>query len=565
MYKALQEVWQELTAEGSPYHVEEIEVRGSPMRVYSAAPPSLRELWLASMAHASNEYLVYDEDRWTYEQAHQEVASIANWLRNKGVNPGDRVAISMRNYPEWLLAYWACVATGVTSVGLNAWWVEDEMDYGLKDSAPRILICDQERQDRFDNIKDNFADMLVVGVRLSRTQEYVIPYADLVATGGSLPEVSVDPDTDACIFYTSGTTGKPKGAQLTHRGCVHNVMNLGFWGTAMSLATARANNVEPSNPDEAPLSSALVTTPLFHVTANNCLAQGTTMAGGKLVHMYRWNAGEALKIIEKEKITNLTGVPVMSRELISHPDFDKYDTSSLTSVGGGGAQLQPDLVGKIDSTVKTARPSTGYGMTETCGIITSIGGDFFVDKPDSAGPAMPTFEAKTVDADGNDLPQGEAGELWVRGAPVIKGYLNQEEATAETITDGWLHTGDVARIDEHEFIYIVDRVKDMVLRGGENIFCSEVEVVIFEMDQVAECAVFAVPDDRLGEEVGVAIFRKADSNLLADEVRTYCAAVMAKHKIPRYIWMLDEPLPQNANGKFMKKELQVSLKLEDAT
>jgi len=565
MYKALQEVWQELTAEGSPYHVEEIEVRGSPMRVYSAAPPSLREIWLASMAHASNEYLVYEEDRWTYEQAHQDVASIANWLRNKGVNPGDRVAISMRNYPEWLLAYWACVATGVTSVGLNAWWVEDEMDYGLKDSAPKVLICDQERLDRFDNIKDNFADMLVVGVRLSKTQEYVIPYADLVATGGSLPEVSVDPDTDACIFYTSGTTGRPKGAQLTHRGCVHNVMNLGFWGTAMSLVTARANNVEPPNPDDAPLSSALVTTPLFHVTANNCLAQGTTMAGGKLVHMYRWNAGEALKIIEREKITNLTGVPVMARELISHPDFDKYDTSSLTSVGGGGAQLQPDLVHKIDSTVKTARPSTGYGMTETCGIITSIGGDFFIDKPDSAGPAMPTFETKTVDADGNDLPQGEAGELWVRGAPVIKGYLNQEEATAESITDGWLHTGDVARIDEDGFIYIVDRVKDMVLRGGENIFCSEVEVVIFEMDQVAECAVFAVPDDRLGEEVGAAIFRKAGSNLLADEVRTYCTAVMAKHKIPRYIWMLDQPLPQNASGKFMKKELQVSLNLEDAT
>lgn len=565
MYKALQEVWQELTAEGSPYHVEEIEVRGSPMRVYSAAPPSLRELWLASMAHASNEYLVYEEDRWTYEQAHKDVASIANWLRNKGVNPGDRVAISMRNYPEWLLAYWACVATGVTSVGLNAWWVEDEMDYGLKDSAPRVLICDQERLDRFDNIKDNYADMLVVGVRLSKTREYVIPYADLIATGGSLPEVNIDPDTDACIFYTSGTTGKPKGAQLTHRGCVHNVMNLGFWATAMSLATAKTNNVEPPNPDEVPLSSALVTTPLFHVTANNCLAQGMTMAGGKLVHMYRWNAGEALKIIEKEKITNLTGVPLMSRELISHPDFDKYDTSSLTSVGGGGAQLQPDLVSKIDNTVKTARPGTGYGMTETCGIITSIGGDFFVDKPDSAGPAMPTFEVKTVDAGGNDLPQGEAGELWVRGAPVIKGYLNQEEATAESITNGWLHTGDVARIDEHGFIYIVDRVKDMVLRGGENIFCSEVEVVIFEMDQVAECAVFAVPDDRLGEEVGVAIFRKADSNLLADEVRTYCAAVMAKHKIPRYIWMLDKPLPQNANGKFMKKELQASLNLEDAT
>ena len=564
MYTELQEVWQELTTQGAPFHVEEIEVRGSPMRVYSAAPPSLRELWLASTVHASNDYLVYNEERWTYEQAHRDVASIANWLRNQGINPGDRVAISMRNYPEWLLAYWACVSTGVAAVGLNAWWIDDELEYGLKDSAPKVLICDQERLDRFDNIKNNFTDMVIVGVRISNSREYVIPFADLIATGGALPEVTIDPDADACIFYTSGTTGKPKGAQLTHRGCVHNVMNLGFWGTAMSLATARVNKVAPPNPDDAPLPSALVTTPLFHVTANNCLAQGTTMAGGKLVHMYRWNAGEALKIIEREKITNLTGVPVMARELISHPDFDKYDTSSLTSVGGGGAQLQPDLVVKIDSIVKTARPGTGYGMTETCGIITAIGGDFFIDKPDSAGPAMPTFEAKTVDPEGNDLPQGEAGELWVRGAPVIKGYLNQEEATAESITDGWLHTGDVARIDEHGFIYIVDRLKDMVLRGGENIFCSEIEVVIFEMDQVAECAVFAVPDDRLGEEVGVAIFRKTDSNLAADDVRSYCTTAMAKHKIPRYIWILDEPLQKNANGKFMKKEMQTSLNLDDA-
>ncbi len=564
MYKVLEQVWQELIAEGSPFHVTEIQVRGAPMRVYKDAPPSLRELWLASAPHADNDYLVYRDERWTYEEAHRDVASIANWFRKNGVQPGDRVAISMRNYPEWLLTYWACVASGVTAVGLNAWWIDDELEYGLTDSEPKILICDQERLHQFENIKNSFPDLTVVGVRTTSTHDNVTPFSELLGTGGDLPDVVVDPDADACIFYTSGTTGRPKGAQLTHRGCVHNVMNLGFWANAMSITMARVNNEPLPDPADAPPSSALVTTPLFHVTANNCLAQATTMGGGKLVHMYRWDAGEALKIIEQEKITNLTGVPVMSRELISHPDYDKYDTSSLLSVGGGGAQLQPDLVAKIDNTVKTARPGTGYGMTETCGIITSIGGDFFVDKPDSAGPAMPTFEAKTVDADGNDLPQGQAGELWVRGAPVIKGYLNREEATKESITDGWLHTGDVAKIDEHGFIYIVDRVKDMVLRGGENIYCSEVEVVLFEMEQVAECSVFGVPDDRLGEEVGVAIYQKPGSTLTAEEVREYCSSVMAKHKIPRYIWILDEALPRNANGKFLKRELKDTLATEDA-
>jgi long-chain acyl-CoA synthetase len=568
MYKALKEVWQEMISEGSPFHVTEIEVRGAPMRVYAAAPPSLREIWLASLAHGDNEYLVYEDDRWTYAKAHEDAASIANWLVSEGIKPGDRVAIAMRNYPEWLLTYWACVASGVTVVGMNAWWIDEEMDYAIADSAPKVIICDQERLDRYHKLRAKFSETKVVGVRLSDTSDgshdYVIPFAELLAVGGTLPDVSVEPDTDACIFYTSGTTGHPKGAQLTHRGCVHNVMNLAFWGTTMALATARANNTTPPDPTQASPSAALVTTPLFHVTANNCLAQGTTMAGGKLVHMYRWDAGEALRIIEQEKITSLTGVPVMSRELIGHPDFDKFDTSSLLSVGGGGAQLQPDLVGKIDNAVKTARPGTGYGMTETCGIITSIGGDYFVDRPDSCGPAMPTFEAKTVDEDGNETEEGKPGELWVRGAPVIKGYINQEKATAESITDGWLHTGDVARIDDDGFIYIVDRVKDMVLRGGENIFCSEVETVLFHMSEVAECAVIGIPDDRLGEEVGVAIFPKAGSNLTAEGIRAFCAEHMAKHKIPRYIWLLDKSLPRNANGKFVKREMKDMLSLDDA-
>ncbi len=564
MYKVLRDVWQELISEGSPFHVTEMEVRGSPMRVYSAAPPNLRALWLASTAFGDREYLVYDEDRWTYAAAHQDVAAIANWLAAQGIKPGDRVAIAMRNYPEWLLFYWACVTTGIAVVGMNAWWIEDEMAYAIRDSEPKLLVVDEERLTRFGNIRSDFPDLPVVAVRATSADDTITSLAEVLKAGGSLPDVEIDPDADACIFYTSGTTGRPKGAQLTHRGCVHNVLNLAFWGSAMGLTAARVAGIEPPDATLAPPSAALVTTPLFHVTANNCLAHGTTMAGGKLVHMYKWDAGEALKLIEREKITSLTGVPVMSRELINHPDFDKYDTSSLLSVGGGGAQLQPDLVGKIDRAVKTARPGTGYGMTETCGIITSIGGDFFVDKPDSAGPAMPVFETKTIDADGNDLAPGEPGELLVRGAPVIKGYLNRADDTAESITDGWLHTGDVARIDENGFIYIVDRVKDMVLRGGENIYCSEVETVLFAMDQIAECSVFGVPDDRLGEEVGVAIFRKPGSNLSAEQVREYCVGTMAKHKIPRYIWLMDEPLPRNANGKFLKRELKDQLAIQDA-
>ena len=564
MYQALKTVWNELTSPGQPFEITSVEVRGQSIKAYAAAPPSLREMWLASAAFADRDYLVYENERWTYSDAHRDVAAIANWMAKQGIKQGDRVAIAMRNYPEWLLLYWACVSQGIAVVGVNAWWVASELAFGLEDSAPKLLICDQERLDRFNEIKDQFPDLPVVGVRLKAPIDGVIDFSEVLKDGGELPAASIDPDEDACIFYTSGTTGRPKGAQLTHRGCVNNVMNLAFWGTAMSHSLARANNMPPPDPSVAPIAAGLITTPLFHVTANNCMAQGTTLSGGKLVHMYRWDAGDALKIIAKERITSLSVVPVMSRELISHPDFDKHDTSSLLTVSGGGAQVQPDLVGKIDRTVKTARPGTGYGMTETCGIITSIGGDFFVDRPDSCGPAMPNFEAKCVDAEGNEVPQGSVGELWVKGACVIKGYLNRAEATAETITDGWLHTGDVARMDEDGFIYIVDRIKDMVLRGGENIYCAEVEAVLFNLDVIKECSVFGIPDDRLGEEVGVAIVLKPGTLITADEIRAHSAAQMAKHKIPRYIWILEQPLPRNASGKFLKRELRESLALQDA-
>jgi long-chain acyl-CoA synthetase len=564
MYEQLREVWDELISDG-PFAITEVEVRGNMIKTYAAAPPSLREVWLASAAHGDKDYLVYHDERLTYTETHARVASIANWLVAQGVGSGDRVAIAMRNYPEWLQCYWATVSIGAAVVGVNAWWVGPELVYGLNDSKPKVMICDQERLERTLEHKSEIPPMVMLGVRLTRDMPDVVPWADLISTGGGLPAATVDPDSDACIFYTSGTTGNPKGAQLTHRGCVNNIMNLAFWGTCLTTLAERAGSAPATTgEDEAPAMSALVTTPLFHVTANNCLSHGATLNGGKLVHMYKWDAGEALKLIETEKVTNLTGVPVMSRELISHPDYNKYDTSSLVSVGGGGAQLQPDLVNKIDEAVATARPNTGYGMTETCGIITSISADFFIDKPDSCGPAMPNFDAKCVDADGNEVAQGQVGELWVKGAPVIKGYLNREEATAESITDGWLHTGDVARIDEHGFIFIVDRVKDMVLRGGENVYCAEVESAIYEHPAIAECTVFGVPDTRLGEEVGVAIFCKEGTPVSAETIRNHCHERISSHKVPRYIWFLNEALPRNASGKFLKRELRDSLDVEDA-
>lgn len=566
MYKQLKEVWGELIADGEMFAITEVEVRGTKVKAFAMAPPSLRDVWLASAAFADRDYLVYQDERWTYAQAHKDVASVANWLVVQGVKPGDRVAIAMRNYPEWMLSYWAIVSIGAAVVGMNAWWVTDEMLYGIEDAAPKVIIGDQERLARIADHTDQLGGALLVGVRL--TDELpcdIVPWSTLLEQGGDLPTIEIDPDDDACIFYTSGTTGRPKGAQLTHRGCVNNIMNLAFAAAAQGRAMARVQGTEEEFVAQEPVvPSSLLTTPLFHVTANNCVAHGTTLAGGKLIHMYRWDAGEALRLIEEEKITGVTGVPVMAREIINHPDFAKRDTSSLLTLGGGGAQLPPDLVGKIDNAVETAKPNTGYGMTEVCGIITAISAEFFVDKPDSAGPAMPVYDTKCVDEAGNEVGIGETGELWVKGAPVIKGYLNRPDATAETITDGWLHTGDIARLDEDGFIYIVDRAKDMVLRGGENIYCAEVENTIFKHDAVAEVSVFGLPDERLGEEVGAAVVLRDGLSITAEELRAHCADLMAKHKIPRYIWFLDEQLPRNASGKFLRRELKEKLETAQA-
>jgi acyl-CoA synthetase (AMP-forming)/AMP-acid ligase II len=307
-------------------------------------------------------------------------------------------------------------------------------------------------------------------------------WADVVRAEGApatLPAADIDPDDDACIFYTSGTTGFPKGAQLTHRGSVHNLLNLVFMGLVASTAEARARAAADGGDGAA--SSAIsaqpvlmAPTPLFHVTACNCMLHPATLLGGTIVLTHKWDPGRALELIERERVTNFSGVPTMSRELLSHADWSSRDTTSLQGMAGGGAPVQPDLVGKIDKSLERGSPATGYGLTETHGIVTANSAAWYLAKPESCGTVVPTLDVKLIDEAGDDLPSGPdaVGRLCVRGSIVIKGYLNQPEATAETIRDGWFDTGDIARIDDDGFVYIVDRAKDMVLRGGENVYCS---------------------------------------------------------------------------------------------
>ena len=563
MYDELQTAWRELTAPGAPFEVSEVEVRGVRLRAFSHAPPSLRDLWLGSRSHGEADYLVYEGERWSYDRAHRDAGAIGAWLVAQGVEPGDRVAIAMRNYPEWLLVYWATVSVGAVAVGMNAWWTSEEMRFALCDSEPKVLVCDDERLERLEAVRSEVPCPRVVAVRCTAPLPPDTIQFDALLAGGELPDRAIDTDADACLFYTSGTTGRPKGARLTHRSCTNNLFSMAFWGAAQTRARklagaqqspAPANAPDPTPPP--PQTCSLLTTPLFHVTANNCGAHAATAGGGKLVLMYKWDAGRALRLIEEERVTSFGGVPTMARELLAHPDLGKTDTSSLALIGGGGAKFQSDLVHKVEDRKGRTRPNTGYGLTETSGIITANSADFLVDKPESVGPVMPCFEAQCVDDEGNAVAPGQPGELWVKGAQVIAGYWNRPEATAEAITAGWFHTGDIAVIDPDGFVEIVDRKKDMVLRGGENVYCSEVESALFDHPDVVECAVFGVPDPRLGEEVGAALLLRPGATANSQRLREHCGARIAKHKIPRYLWLLDEPLPRNANGKFVKRELR---------
>ena len=558
----------ELDAAGSPFTTEVIEVRGVRIKSFASAPADMRVLWESTAAHGDRDYLVYEDERYSYAEIHAQVRKLAGYLRDNGVERGDRVAIAMRNYPEWVVAYWATVCLGAAAVGMNAWWTAPEMEYALNDSEPTVLIADDERLERLGHMPSQ-RPMHIIAVRTDRGDAIgaarwsAVMAADDPAT---LPLAAIEPDDDATIFYTSGTTGFPKGAQLTHRGSVHNIFNIVVMGAATAMAEQNAiaagDAPAPAAPAAPPTQSVFMApTPLFHVTACNCILHPGTLAGGKVVLMYKWDAGRALELIEREGVTHFSGVPTMSRELLLHPDWATRDTSTVQGMGGGGAALQPDLVGKIAGALAKGQPSTGYGMTETCGIITANSARWFLAKPKSCGPVVPTLDAKLVDGDGNDVAAGpdSVGVLCVRGSVVIKGYLNRTEATADAIRDGWLNTGDIARIDEDGFVYIVDRAKDMVLRGGENVFCSEVETAIYHHDAIAEACVFGIADERLGEDVAAVIVLRPDAELDGEQLRHFLTVSLAKHKIPAKIWFRTEPIPRNASGKFLKRELRKEL------
>jgi long-chain acyl-CoA synthetase len=557
----LTEALAHLTAPGAPFEMVECVVSGQRLRCWKDVPPTLRALVEHSRQYGERIYLVYEDDRLTYEQAFGQVAALANELHGRfGIRKGDRVAIAMRNYPEWVIAFWAAASIGAIVVPLNAWWTGDELAYGLADSGTRVLIADRERAER---IAPHRATLALEAVLVARAEGGAPPDTQLLepllaapAADLALPTVAIDPDDDATIFYTSGTTGRPKGALGTQRNMVTNVGSASY---VRARANLRKGIALPGPGDVVPQTATLVSVPLFHVTgSHSMLAHGTAM-GAKLVMMHKWQPERALELIERERVTSFGGVPAMVWQVLESPAFGTRDTSSVLAVGYGGAPAAPELVRRIKQVFPEVNASNGYGLTETSAITTSNSGIDYERKPDSIGQPVPICDLKVVGDDGGTLAPGLVGELCIRGPNVVKGYWNKPEATAASFRHGWLHTGDVVRIDDEGFVYVLDRAKDMLIRGGENVYCVEVENVLYQHPAVMDAAVIGIPHRVLGEEVGAVVQLAPGAHASAESLREFAARHLAAFKVPVRIEIRNEPLPRNANGKILKRQLKAEL------
>jgi len=550
-----EEALAQVTGPGQLFEVVESEVDGHPLRVFRNAPANLGQLFAGARGDQA-EFLVYEDERWTFDHTMRNADALAHALvHTYGIQKGDRVGIAMRNLPEWIVSFAAIVSIGAVSVSLNAWWTEAELDYAIEDSGLALLIADPERIERAHAPAHarGVPMIMVRGDQLEPNPTGVRRYDEVVTLGDPLPEVAVGPDDDATILYTSGTTGFPKGAVSTHRAVTNGLM--GFWCNTTILTAAKGEDLLGGSSGFPPCFILIV--PLFHVTG--CVPVMLTCFGMKfkLVMMHRWDPETALRLIESERVTTFVGVPTQSWDMLESPSFSKYDTSSLASIGGGGAPAPAKLVDRVEKGFTRGRPQIGYGMTETNAFGPSNTGDDYVTHPTSTGRArISIMDIEIRDDDGNEVPTGTRGEIWMRGPNLIRGYWNKPEATAESIVDGWLASGDLGRVDADGFLYIEDRAKDMVLRAGENVYCAEVESAIYEHGDVYEAAVFGVPHERLGEEVACVILRQSDADLDADTLRDFLAESLAPFKVPSRIAFADQQLPRNASGKILKRALR---------
>jgi long-chain acyl-CoA synthetase len=542
-----------LTAPGMPHALVDATALGRQVRVFANAPASLRALYEASASTLP--FLVYEGERLTFADAWAAASRIGHVLvHDCGVRQGDRVAIAMRNYPEWVLAFNAITSIGAVAVAMNGHWQANELLYGLQDSGATVVLADAERLARLvqPQVRAALPQLQCLAVRTAELPSGARSLQALMDAAGEVPMPPADiaPDDFATILYTSGSTGHPKGVVSTHRNILSALLS---WELDRLVAERVAGLEPPAVPP--PQAGTLLAVPLFHVSGLHASFLSCYRLQRRMVAMYRWDASLAAELIDRERLTSLVAPAAMTGDLVRVAREQQRSLATLVTLGGGGAPRAPEQVRQIGASFAQALPNTGWGMTETNAIGAGIGGEDYLARPASSGRCALVLQLKVVDETGHALPAGQRGELLVRGSSVFPGYWNQPEANARSFVDGdWFRTGDVAWLDEEGFLFIVDRIKDLIIRGGENIGCGQVEAALLLHPQVHEAAVYAVPDERMGEEVGATVHGAPGLDLEA--LRSFLAQHLARFEIPRYLQLAAEPLPRTPSGKILKRQIQ---------
>lgn len=541
-------------ATDATFSVTDEDIRGVRYKTFANTPKTLTDLLITGRAaHPVNRtYLVFEDQRWSYEAFSHDVQRAAHMLNeNLGVSKGTRVALASRNHAEMLILMMAVAAAGGVVVFLNAWWTTSELEYALTDSSAKLVFADADRVQRLKPLIQ--AHGLTI-FEIGSSQDKAATFQSLICdiSCDAWPDIALEADDDFAIMYSSGTTGHPKGVVLTHRGAINAVYSWLLQAVIQPLVDPPSPHAPP-----APRPCILIITPLFHVTATHPMFLLSIPAGAKVVVMDRWDVDEAIRLIEREKVTRFLGVPTQSADLLTAAKAQGKQLETLTYLGSGGAKRPPAQVTELAAHFSPATIATGWGMTETNAIGIGHAGADYVTRPGSAGKLFPPLqEIRFVDDQGQEVAAGEVGEITVKSSCNMRCYLNKPEATAEVLQDGWLRTGDLGRMDADGFVTILDRKKHIIIRGGENIACLDVEAALHAHPAVAEACAFSVPDDRLGEVVGAAVQLRAGHDVAVDDLKAALASEIAHFKVPEQIWMFDAPLARGATDKLDRRGIR---------
>ena len=509
-------------------------INGSVYKVFKNAPKTMRDLFtVIELLHGDFPFIVEGKNELTFAETIQKAKNICTYLNKIGIKPGDKVGICMQNCTEWVVIYVALAAYGVTVVPFNSWWKKEELSYGVEHSEVKLIFSDTKRYESLKNLNIE----IIVNEPIDNKQTF----NEIVSgTSTEWPEANATEEDISVLLYTSGSTGLPKGVMLTHLAIINALFSFYTLGELRKIV----HNETLLDVENA---SVLINVPLFHVTGLVTQFLLSMIAKRKLIIMYKWEAKYALDLIKEHKVTNLSGVPTQSWDLLNHPDIDNYDLSSLIDIGAGGAARPEDQVFNLHD--KFNIPMTfAWGMTETAALGTILRGDDYLKRPNSAGLVVPDIsEIAVMDDSNNFLNTDEIGEIVFKSPSNTIGYLKNEEETKNCIVNGWLKTGDLGYVDNDGYLFIVDRKKALIIRGGENISCLEVENVLDKHPDIMESCVCGIDDDKFGEIVGAYIY--TNKELTIEDLKIFMADKLANYKVPEVIIYTTKSLPRIASEK----------------